>query len=140
MNNLKLQKLLYFCEGVYAAIHKGERLIEDTDFLAWGYGPVIPEIYYRFNGYGQKDLPMIENIDFRELTEIEIVVITNVWNKLKFQHAFDLVQATLEENSPWFNVFHHDAPGGIINHAKIYNYFNGEHHDRIEKMEKNSQN
>lgn len=43
ISNLKLQKLLYYCQGAFLAI-KNEKLFED-DILAWTHGPVIEKIY-----------------------------------------------------------------------------------------------
>lgn len=52
LSNLKLQKLLYYCQAWHLGIHKKELFGED--FQAWIHGPVCREIYDRFAG--QKDL------------------------------------------------------------------------------------
>lgn len=54
ITNLKLQKLLYYAQGMYLA----EKSKSDTDVLfnerieAWKHGPVVPEVYKRFSNYG----------------------------------------------------------------------------------------
>ena len=44
VTNTKLQKLLYFVQGVYLAKHN-KKAFEDN-IIAWKYGPVIKDIYY----------------------------------------------------------------------------------------------
>jgi uncharacterized phage-associated protein len=49
ITNLRLQKLMYYAQAWYLALH-GERLIPDA-FEAWVHGPVIPSLYERFSAY-----------------------------------------------------------------------------------------
>lgn len=51
---LKLQKLLFYIQGWYAA-NRGRRLIQE-DFEAWQYGPVVPAVYRHFSGFGSDNL------------------------------------------------------------------------------------
>jgi len=44
ITNLSLQKILYISQMLFMGEHNGARLI-DTDFEAWDYGPVSPEVY-----------------------------------------------------------------------------------------------
>ena len=50
VNNLKLQKLLYYAQGWHLAWH-GEPLFPEK-FEAWMSGPVIPAIYWRYKDRG----------------------------------------------------------------------------------------
>lgn len=49
ISNLKLQKLLYYAQGIHLAV-TGEILFEE-DVLAWKSGPVVQEVYdmYKVN-------------------------------------------------------------------------------------------
>lgn len=49
ISNLKLQKLLYFAQGLYLA-ETGTPLFAE-DIIAWRYGPVVPEVYRAFRWY-----------------------------------------------------------------------------------------
>ena len=52
---LKLQKLLYFCAGIYLA--KNDRLIADgAEFEAWALGPVMREVYFEFKKFGNQQI------------------------------------------------------------------------------------
>lgn len=55
LSNLKLQKLVYYAQGIYLAIH-GKPLFEDR-IEAWGYGPVVPSLYHRYKIHGAGGIP-----------------------------------------------------------------------------------
>lgn len=50
---LKLQKLLYFAQGIYL-IENEDPLFEDP-IQAWDYGPVVPAVYRYFRSMGISD-------------------------------------------------------------------------------------
>lgn len=51
VSNLELQKILYFLQIYFLKECSGKLLYVD-DIQAWSHGPVIPDIYYTFSGYG----------------------------------------------------------------------------------------
>src|SRR5690606_2181421 len=63
ISNLKVQKLLYFCQGW--ALVLLEKPLFKADFKAWKHGPVIPETYHRFKKHGWGPMPpgdmLVEN-------------------------------------------------------------------------------
>ncbi len=48
LSNLKLQKLLYYAQAWYLALHN--RPLFEEDFQAWVHGPVLRSQYDRFRG------------------------------------------------------------------------------------------
>jgi uncharacterized phage-associated protein len=46
LTNLKLQKLLYYAQGWYLAIH--DEALFDERIEAWPRGPVVPPVYGSF--------------------------------------------------------------------------------------------
>lgn len=58
--NLGLQKKMYLAQMIFMGEHNGARLI-DTDFEAWDYGPVVPDVYRRVRMFGANP---IQNIFF----------------------------------------------------------------------------
>jgi uncharacterized phage-associated protein len=46
VDNLKLQKLLFYCQAVSLAINK--KPIFNNRIEAWDYGPVVPEVYAKY--------------------------------------------------------------------------------------------
>jgi uncharacterized phage-associated protein len=55
LSNLKLQKLLYYAQGLYLAAY-GSPLFRDA-IIAWQYGPVIPSLYSKYRKHGSDDIP-----------------------------------------------------------------------------------
>lgn len=58
VTNMRLNKLLYFAQGVHLA-RTGAPLFQD-DFEAWEWGPVVPAVYHRYKKH--RDCP-IEKAD-----------------------------------------------------------------------------
>jgi len=55
VNNLKLQKLLYYAQAWHLALHDEPLFPEKLQ--AWIYGPAIPSVYWRFDGFGWHQIP-----------------------------------------------------------------------------------
>ena len=60
ISNLQLQKILYCIQRYFL---KNDMLAFDDDFEAWQFGPVIPEVYYLFCGFGAIRIRMKYDID-----------------------------------------------------------------------------
>ena len=50
ISNLKLQKLVYYAQAWYLALH--DEPLFSEDFEAWVHGPVIPELYQKYQEFG----------------------------------------------------------------------------------------
>ena len=57
-DTLKLQKLLYFAQGISFCMHDEEFFNEQ--FEAWVHGPVVPTVYHKYKKYGYNPI----NIDY----------------------------------------------------------------------------
>lgn len=55
VNNLKLQRLLYYAQAWHLGVH-GEPLFPEK-FRAWMSGPVIPDLFWRFDEFGIDSIP-----------------------------------------------------------------------------------
>jgi uncharacterized phage-associated protein len=62
MTHLKLQKLLYYAQGFYIAMHGGEPLFGEP-IEAWDHGPVVPQVYQAFKGCGNRPIERPEDFD-----------------------------------------------------------------------------
>src|ERR1044071_3610815 len=109
VTQMKLQKLVYFAQGVHLAkYHKS--LINET-FQAWLYGPVIPEIYQDFKLYGSR--PIINTAEFTpssterapRLDAEAIDTINYSWAVLKDFSAMSLSKWTHRNDGPWSKVY-----------------------------------
>jgi len=73
VNNLKLQKILYYLEARF--LIETEESLFDERIEKWRYGPVIPEVYYRFNHLGAEDIDQIpQTFDFMTLLNRDFIL------------------------------------------------------------------
>ena len=101
VDNLKLQKLLYYCQGIHLA--RIDEPIFNDRIEAWTYGPVVPTVYRKYKKYGFETIneSITKKIEFKnkELETIDMV--------LAYYGSFsglELVARTHSE-SPWINAF-----------------------------------
>jgi uncharacterized phage-associated protein len=101
MTNMKLQKLLYYCQGTFLSLYN-KKLFKEK-ILKWQYGPVVKEAYnhYRINGHGI--ITPKNNINIKEtLNEDQLSVLEDVYNFFGQYSAIKLMNLTHNE-SPWLN-------------------------------------
>ena len=72
VTHLKLQKLLYYAQGIGFA-RANIKLIREP-FLAWEHGPVVREIYDRYRGNGKAPLAPNEALDITAVSGNETVM------------------------------------------------------------------
>ena len=73
-DTLKLQKLLYFAQGVSFCMNDEEFF--DEQFEAWVHGPVIPSVYQQYKIYGYN--PIDVKYSLQEITERQLQVLKYV--------------------------------------------------------------
>lgn len=54
VNNLGLQKVMYFAMREQKDNHELLSRIYDEPFYVWRYGPIVPTIYKKYRGYGSR--------------------------------------------------------------------------------------
>lgn len=110
---LKLQKLLYYVCGYYAAAYSNP--VVDHTFEAWDYGPVVPSIYREFKHYGNQPITgLATDIDFESGIRIPTpppdgdkgfdAVLDFVWKSYGKFTAAQLSAMTHAPGSPWEKV------------------------------------
>lgn len=66
ISNLKLQKLLYYAQGIHLAT-TGEPLFEENIY-AWKHGPVVPEVYEEYKENKGNPIEVVDEINDYDLT------------------------------------------------------------------------
>lgn len=61
LSNLKLQKLVYYAQGLHLALF-GEPIFKEK-VIAWNYGPVVPELYGAYKEHGSGGISCNNNFD-----------------------------------------------------------------------------
>ena len=101
VSNLQLQKILFFIQGKWM-VQKESALFEE-DIFAWQFGPVVPNIYYRFCGYGaSKILGRYPEIKIDEQTAS---IIDPIIEEKRELYPWTLVEQTHKKGGAWDQVY-----------------------------------
>lgn len=118
ISNLKLQKLLYYAQGLYLA-WKGTPLYSER-IEAWQHGPIIPNAYHAFKQYQGKPIPIEEARTDEPIQDGEIKDFLNeVYDVFGQYSAWKLRNMTHEED-PYREA---EANGGTISQDSMRRYF-----------------
>lgn len=124
MNETKLHKLMYICDGLLLASNKN--VINETAH-AWNYGPVYPKVHV----WVSKNKPFNSNIDvpqnvvsFLESIKAEEVVMP-VIERMGVYTAGQLSNWSHRPGSPWEKALERNngIMNGIINKKDMKEYF-----------------
>lgn len=114
ISNLKLQKLLYYAQGLFLAKHGRPLFNEPVE--AWTHGPVVPAVYHFFKNFGDQGLPRPHGIP--ALLKQERDFLDHIYRIYGQYSGWKLRNFTHDE-PPWRNT----PDGGTISHAALASYF-----------------
>jgi len=127
LSHLKLQKLLYYAQGLCLAINSCP-LFSDK-ILAWEHGPVVREVYDFFKGWGRQDIDItIDEIVIKKIEKIEEDAnISNVLNltydNFGIYTAWQLREMSHIVKGPWETTVREKTMGAVIDKELIKDYF-----------------
>jgi uncharacterized phage-associated protein len=119
VDNLKLQKLLYYSQAVYLVLHDREPLFFE-EIEAWDYGPVVPLVYREYKSYGFEIIPPVEEQSSLNLDQIRAVDMALSCFGIMSGPA--LINQTHGE-PPWKDVYRPGRPSSVISNDSIYEFF-----------------
>jgi uncharacterized phage-associated protein len=119
VDNLKLQKLLYYSQAVHLVLNNKAPLFPEA-IEAWDYGPVVPPVYREYKPYGFDTLPPVDDPVNLSLNEIQAVDMTlSCFGEMS---GPALINQTHFED-PWKNACRPGWPGAVITPDSMYNFF-----------------
>lgn len=120
ISNLKLQKILYFIQGKFLAKLGKPAFSENIE--AWRHGPVIPDIYYKFNKYMASNIcDKFNDISEKNFYDSDVKLIDEVIEEFKDKNAWELVNIT-HKQAPWKDCFV-EGKNNIICKEDIKSFF-----------------
>jgi uncharacterized phage-associated protein len=119
VDNLKLQKLLYYSQGTHLVLNDGKPLFPEN-VEAWDYGPVVPEVYREYRSFGFDIITPSEEPSALKIEEMYAVDLT--LGCMGDMSGSELITQTHRE-SPWKNNYKPGRPSQIIPVIDMYNYF-----------------
>lgn len=115
ITNLKLQKLLYYAQGVFLAAT--DRPLFREDILAWQYGPVVEEVYQKFKVYGANGI-VLDVYEIPDISKEDVMLLKQVYDVFGKYSAIGLMNMTHSER-PWKET----GINSVINQNLIKDYF-----------------
>ena len=115
ISNFKLQKLLYYAQGVYLALYD-EPLFGD-EIVAWQYGPVVKSVYETYKSNEADGIKDFDN-PIENFSEREEGVLQFTYKTFGQFSAWKLVDMTHNE-TPWAST----SMCGVITQDKIKTFF-----------------
>lgn len=128
IDNLKLQKLAYYCQGYHLSIYGVP--VFNNEIKAWRFGPVSPELYFEYKNYGSNDIAFeaffCGDKILSSLNSSVKSVITLVLDLVGGYSPNQLVNKTHRE-SPWKNHVDGDSVDNkTITHDELKTFFDEE--------------
>lgn len=99
ISNLQLQKILFY---IQLSFLKRNRLAFGDTIEAWTFGPVVPNVYYHFCGYGS--MPIVKQIEESYNFSCKIEdrkEINKIIDQKSLLDPWDSVLETQSTNSAW---------------------------------------
>ena len=117
ITNLKLQKILYYVQG-YSCKAFDEPAF-DEHIYNWPYGPVVPDVYFEYNDYGNNAIFLSPDVtDNIRINSKLLSLIRSVIEKSLYIPAYELVEKTHSE-TPWLNT----SRGEVITVDSLHSFF-----------------
>jgi len=121
ISNLKLQKLVYYAQGLHLACY--DNPLFDEAIEAWAHGPVVPELYHKYREHGADSIPILcpTDIDFNKFDDETKEFLNEVYKTFGQYSAWKLRELTHEE-PPWKDAYQRGA-NQTISHESLKEYF-----------------
>ena len=116
ISNLKLQKLLYYAQGVTLALTGRPLFAEDIE--AWQHGPVVPSVYRAYKTAGSGPVELDAEVHFDQFDQSTQNILNDVYQVYGQFSAWKLRNMTHDE-SPWANT----PQGQVITHPQLSEFF-----------------
>lgn len=117
---LKLQKLLYYCQG-YALALTGKPLFGD-EIEAWRFGPVVPVIYKQYKDLKDYCVPLADITEKPHIGAVAEGIARIVKLDKGIYSAAALVNMTHSEN-PWKDIYLAPYHNETITNEALLSYF-----------------
>lgn len=128
ITHLKLQKLLYYAQGVFLSMNDGKKLFFEK-IIAWEHGPVVEEVYHEYSSNGRNPLSLQTNDDndkiIKKIEEDSKTseILNVVYDNFAIYTAWQLREMTHEVGAPWDITKKSKGLNAEITSNIIKNYF-----------------
>lgn len=120
---MKLQKLLYYCQGYSLALTG--RPMFDEEIEAWQYGPVVPSVYRKYKKYGGGSIPLRVIGDEHDVDGADASIARLVVREKGCMSGISLAVTTHGE-APWRDAYEGRYSNRVVSHESLKTFFDAE--------------
>ena len=102
ISNLQLQKILYNIQKEFLSIDN-KAFCDEIE--AWQFGPVVPNVYYYFCGFGAMPISSNYDVSMGEYDDSEITLINTIVEDKRKLNPWDLVEETHRVGGAWHEIY-----------------------------------
>ncbi len=129
ITNLKLQKLLYYAQGL--SFQRFGCPLFDDEIEAWENGPVVNNVYQKYKSYSRRPIRKAEIVDVSVDMERLLIDVAREYGKYA---TWKLVDMTHKEGTPWADYYVEGEKHVIIPKNAIKKYFT-EKENKVESFD-----
>lgn len=118
ITQLKLQKLIYFAQGIHLALF--DKALFEEEIKAWKHGPVVPALRSIFGNFRDNVIPLPYEIDFAIYTELQKKLIHKVYS-FYGAHSAAYLRNLTHTHSIWYEAI--EKADNTITKEKIQEFF-----------------
>ena len=104
ISNLQLQKILYYIQKDFL---QHEELAFPDIIEAWQFGPVVPNVYYFFSGFGA--MPITGQYAHARIDESDILRIDAIVKQKRDLDPWEMVRETHKNGGAWAQIWRNGA-------------------------------
>ncbi len=119
IDNLRLQKLLYFVQAKF--LNTIGEPIFDERIEAWTYGPVVPDVYHEFKKYSKSDISYNADSDSLQIDDMQREYIEGMLTAAA-EHTTNSLIDISHRQTPWIESYACGV-GSEITNDSIKKYF-----------------
>lgn len=110
ISNLQLQKILYYIQKDFLS---RDDIAFSDDIEAWQFGPVVPNVYYHYCGYGA--MPISSTHERFDIDTKDKPAINQIIENKRILDPWTMVAETHKPNGAWDQIY----KKGLGNHQVI---------------------
>lgn len=113
ISNLQLNKIIYFIQKAFLNTNGYANGLFAEDFEAWQFGPVVPNVYYRYCGFGGASI-LLKPMNLISLSIEETELVNDIIDRNCIRQPWELVKETHKPNGAWDRVFRNGYGNHVI--------------------------